>query len=331
MKTKEQNIRKRKTDSPTKEKSNVTEPATKDPQKKTKSGINFPDLGKATRSTTHRVWTRSVMIISVMTVVYFYTKDTKEIKFAPQKETIPLRMQKVPCSAKYLAEMKEYPKCVPATCGRFVSDSLITKGESQILLNLVKEVIKHGGSSGGASILDLHSGALSQGEKFINVYSLPQTKEAFKKETLITYRMVKSKIKAAIAQRFDIDADSLHLTHPTFFSRITNATAKTMHDEYWHPHVDKETYESFHYTSLLYLNDYKKDFNGGRFLFIDGIDKNKTISAVEPKMGRVSAFTSGSENLHNVEKVTDGTRFAITISFTCNSKFAITDPKLSVD
>ncbi|XP_055849465.1 2-oxoglutarate and iron-dependent oxygenase domain-containing protein 3-like [Episyrphus balteatus] len=329
--TKEQNIRKRKNESPIKE-NNPTEIKENDSkEKKTKSGIQFPDLGKATRSTTHRVWTRSVMIISVMTVVYFYTKDSKEVKFALQKETIPLRMQKVPCSQKYLAEMEEFPKCVPSTCGRFVSDSLITKTETQILLNLVKDVLKYGGSSGGASILDLHSGALSQGDKFINVYSLPQANDAFKKESLVTYRLVKSKIKTAIAQRFGIDVDSLYLTHPTFFSRITNETAKTIHDEYWHPHVDKETYESFHYTSLLYLNDYKKDFNGGRFLFIDGMEKNKTISAIEPKMGRVSAFTSGSENLHNVEKVTDGTRFAITISFTCNSNFAINDPKLSVD
>lgn len=267
-----------------------------------------------------------------MTVIYFYTKNTKEIKFAPEKETIPMRMQKVECSPKYLAEIKQFPKCVPASyCGRFVSDSLVSKSEAQILLNLAKDVLKYGGSSGGASILDLHSGALSQGEKFVNVYSLPQAKEAFKKESMVTYRLVKSKIKSAIAQRFDIDVDSLFLTHPTFFSRITNNTAKTVHDEYWHPHVDKETYESFHYTSLLYLNDFGKDFNGGRFLFIDGVDKNKTVTAIEPKKGRVSAFTSGSENLHNVEKVTDGTRFAITISFTCNANFAITDPKLSVE
>lgn len=327
----EQTIRKRKNELLKNNKNTFPPTKGNHAEKKTKTGIQFPDLGKATQSTTHRIWTRSVMILSIMTVVYFYTKDTKEIKFAPVKETIPLRMQNVPCSEKFLSEMKEFPKCVPSYCGRFVTDSLITKTENQILVNLAKEVFKHGGSSGGASVLDLHSGALSQGEKFINVYSLPEAKEILSKESLVTYRLVKSKIKTAIAQRFDIDANSLYLTHPTFFSRITNTTAKTIHDEYWHPHVDKETYESFHYTSLLYLNDFGKDFNGGRFLFIDGVDKNKTITTIEPKMGRVSAFTSGSENLHNVEKVTDGIRFAVTISFTCNPMFAITDPKLSID
>ena len=45
--------------------------------------------------------------------------------------------------------------------------------------------------------------------------------------------------------------------------------------------------------------------------------------------GRVSMFTSGSENLHHVEKVTSGTRYALTVSFTCDQKYAIDDPSLS--
>lgn len=70
----------------------------------------------------------------------------------------------------------------------------------------------------------------------------------------------------------------------------------------------QETYGSFHYTSLLYLTDFGKDFNGGRFVFEDGEEHNKTLYTVEPRKGRVSIFTSGAENLHYVEKVTDGSR-----------------------
>lgn len=44
--------------------------------------------------------------------------------------------------------------------------------------------------------------------------------------------------------------------------------------------------------------------------------------------GRVSFFSSGSENLHRVEKVTWGTRYAITVSFTCDPEHAIADPAL---
>lgn len=85
----------------------------------------------------------------------------------------------------------------------------------------------------------------------------------------------------------------------------------------------QETYKSFHFTSLLYLNDYGKDFQGGRFVFVD---KDNVNSTVEPRKARVSMFTSGAENLHFVEKVTSGVRYAITVSFTCDPTFAIADP-----
>lgn len=71
----------------------------------------------------------------------------------------------------------------------------------------------------------------------------------------------------------------------------------------------QDTYESFHYTSLLYLNTYEKDYKGGRFIFIDGSNGNLTKTAIEPKKARVSAFTSGAENLHHVEQVAEGERY----------------------
>ena len=37
-------------------------------------------------------------------------------------------------------------------------------------------------------------------------------------------------------------------------------------------------------------------------------------------------FTSGAENLHAVERVTSGTRYALTVSFTCDPMAAISDP-----
>lgn len=47
------------------------------------------------------------------------------------------------------------------------------------------------------------------------------------------------KIHRAVAQHFKISPEVLYLTHPTFFSRLTNLPPGTEHDEYWHPHVDK--------------------------------------------------------------------------------------------
>lgn len=84
----------------------------------------------------------------------------------------------------------------------------------------------------------------------------------------------------------------------------------------------QETYKSFHYTTLLYLGDYNIDFKGGRFVFVD----EKFNRTVEPRKARLSMFTSGRENLHYVEKVTSGIRYAMTISFTCDQQYAIQDP-----
>lgn len=95
------------------------------------------------------------------------------------------------------------------------------------------------GSSGGASILDLHSGALSAGEQFINIHSLEEAKQIFSLQHVMIYNIVASKIQHAIAETFGIDSNNLYLTHPTFFSKLTNLEPKTAHDEYWHVHVDK--------------------------------------------------------------------------------------------
>ncbi|XP_061764824.1 urotensin-2 receptor 2 isoform X3 [Nerophis ophidion] len=184
------------------------------------------------------------------------------------------------------------------------------------------------GSSGPqkASILDLHSGALSMGKQFVNIYRYfgDQIQEVFTEEDFQLYRNVRERIQTVIAETFGLDQTLMYLTKPTFFSRINSTTAKTQHDEYWHPHIDKVTYGSFDYTSLLYLSDYGSDFTGGRFVFMDQ-NGNKTV---EPRAGRVSFFSSGSENLHRVETVSWGTRYAITVSFTCDPTQAIADPAL---
>lgn len=114
----------------------------------------------------------------------------------------------------------------------------------------------------------------------------------------------------------------MYLTKPTFFSEISNKPARTEHDEYWHVHVDKVTYGSFDYTCLLYLSDYQKDFEGGQFWF-----ENKTSKVgVEPRLGRLSCFTSGAENAHHIAQVTSGKRFALTVAFSCDADAAIADP-----
>ena len=52
--------------------------------------------------------------------------------------------------------------CAPTKCGRAVLDNVVSAEESDKLLALAKKGFAKGGGSGGASILDLHSGAISK-------------------------------------------------------------------------------------------------------------------------------------------------------------------------
>lgn len=123
-----------------------------------------------------------------------------------------------------------------------------------------------GGSDGGASVLDLHSGALSYGTKFINVYSLEESKEIFTKPNLAVYKIVKEKVKTAIADLFGISANVLYLTHPTFFSRLDNRDPITEHDEYWQIHVDKVIHQDNYRNHCDY--EYNLCFIGYLWLFL---------------------------------------------------------------
>jgi len=238
------------------------------------------------------------------------------------------RYQQFLCSPSYKTEIEALePACVPNQCGRFVLDDLVTEAEAHQLLTIAKKGLSKGGGAGGASILDLHSGALSHGEQFINVYKVHPN--LFTRKDFDTYNDVKNRVRDTIAEHFNLDASRLYLTYPTFFSELTSLPPTTAHDEYWHDHIDKETYPSFHYTALLYLTHYKRDFTGGRFIFIDSHKKvNRTV---EPKEGRLSVFTSGHENRHRVEEVTGGTRYALTLGFTCDPSKKILDPGTELD
>lgn len=256
---------------------------------------------------------------------YTWTDDRTQTLVSRGELLTQARVFTVDCSEDY-KKYKVFPGCTPTKCGRAVSDIVVTLEEAQKLRRLAEQGLSLAGSDGGASILDLHSGALSMGKQFVNVYRYfkDQIRDVFTEEDFQLYSDVRGRIQMAIAETFGLDSSQMYLTKPTFFSRINSSSAKTTHDEYWHPHIDKETYGSFDYTSLLYLSDYGVDFGGGRFVFMDS-SSNKTV---EPRAGRVSFFSSGSENLHHVEKVTWGTRFAITVSFTCDPDYAIDNPSL---
>ncbi|XP_015269827.1 PREDICTED: 2-oxoglutarate and iron-dependent oxygenase domain-containing protein 3 [Gekko japonicus] len=280
----------------------------------------------------HQKWLKVAFLLSsvvlgcLLSGSYFFSEEGVTEVLGHYGEIIEDRFIEVPCSEDYDSH-KRFEGCTPRKCGRGITDTIISRVEAERIRRIAEKGLSLGGSDGGASILDLHSGALSLGKHFVDMYRYfgDKVHNIFSEEDFHLYSELRQRIQQQIALSFGISSSSMYLTKPTFFSRINNSEAKTTHDEYWHPHIDKVTYGSFDYTSLLYLSDYTEDFGGGRFVFMDE-GANRTV---EPRAGRVSFFTSGSENLHRVEKVHWGTRYAITISFTCNPDHGIGDPVLT--
>lgn len=141
------------------------------------------------RLTSYRVWTRLVIVAAVLIIAYFTSNKDKERKFATRRESIIFRTQNVDCSTDYLNEITQYITCVPNKCGRFVTDSLVTDQEANALIDLAKRGISFGGGSGGVSILDLHSGALSKDRNFVNIYALPEAKGFLTEDALTAYKV----------------------------------------------------------------------------------------------------------------------------------------------
>ena len=248
------------------------------------------------------------------------------------------------------------PGCSPTgrTCGHLVVEEFASEAEVEALREIAARGMQLGGGAGGPTILDLQSGALSYKDKFIDVWTAFNATGAapFRRSEVAVYVEVVERIRALAERTFGVGgraagakaaarARRLHLTAPTFFSRISgDKEPQTAHDEYWHAHVDLEQYGSFVFTSLLYLADGGgRDFAGGAFEFLapgtpqqlaEGANAGAgaagtPVATVEPRRGSLVLFSSGPEHPHRITRVTEGTRLALTIAFTCDERAAIED------
>lgn len=227
--------------------------------------------------------------------------------------------QRVKCAKR---SHDQIPNCSPTFCGRVARDYFTSREQCQSLIELAEYAMKFGGGSGGATILDFPSGALSKGSQFISLYQLmKQNEEQLPAESVSVLKNVTHEVRKTIADYFGVS--QIMSTTPRFISRMDEKPAQTMHDEYWHEHVDADQYPGFEYTALIYLNDQgvDADYTGGEFSFVDpGPEKggDERVMTLQPKCGKLVFFTSGSENVHHVHKVEHGRRYALTIAFTCD-------------
>ena len=236
-------------------------------------------------------------------------------------------------------------RCYPTTasfdgvndvgCTRQVIDNVFHKEEITALHDIARKGMDTRPKANGPTILDINTGFIRDSNGMDNLFSSARTEKLYSADEFKTYSDIITKLKTLVMKRFNIDEGNLYFTAPTFITRLVGShewQPQGIHDEYWHVHVDRNNTPHYHYSGLLYLSDYEKDFTGGRLLFYDAdakisVDPQTYISSyeedaiqeiVEPRMGRVVTFSSGPENPHKVEKVLSGERAVLAFWFTCS-------------
>lgn len=230
----------------------------------------------------------------------------------PRLPPIPYKRWTVPCGKSYDPLVMG---CHGPPCGRVLVDHFVSFGEV-VALQIIAEKGMAGRSRwGGPTIMDINSGFVKDGDGLINLYRQTPPTHALTPLHFALYKRVIESIRLTVMQQFSLS--TLYFTGPTFITRLVGNSSwspKDMHDEYWHPHVDKANTPHYDYSGLLYLSDYELDFTGGLFTFIDA----EGFNTVAPARGRLLTFTAGDENLHQAQQVETGTRYVMSMWFTCN-------------
>jgi hypothetical protein len=88
------------------------------------------------------VFARVVLSSAVFIIVYFTSSKEKTTTLAGHKEVLSLREHKVDCSSDSYSTELAGVTCIPAHCGRFASDNVISETENLKLKELTENAFK---------------------------------------------------------------------------------------------------------------------------------------------------------------------------------------------
>jgi hypothetical protein len=187
-------------------------------------------------------------------------------------------------------------------CGLLVGDHFVTAEMAAVLVEHAKAVAESGlaGKRGTVDLSRSAKYAVASGDSYGH---------------LLLIRVLEL-IRRASANAFNITAPSALSIASHFISPMRGADA----DADRPVHCDESSQAAFHYSAVLFLNDQGKgkDFDGGGLQFWSAEKAGTGAPAapwlrVEPKAGRFALFSSGWENVHQVEEVTVGWRFSLPV------------------
>ena len=117
--------------------------------------------------------------------------------------------------------------------------------------------------------------------------------------SLLFVRLIE-RMRRAIAHEYGLRLASI-APRTTFVSRITGAADDASRQSV---HADEASWDTFHYSSVLYLSAQGDDFDGGSFAFSDPdpAPGGRALSPLSPSRG-LAVFFFRLENMHQVAPV----------------------------
>jgi hypothetical protein len=85
-------------------------------------------------------------------------------------------------------------------------------------------------------------------------------------------------------------------------------------------HCDESLAPHFHFSTIVWLSDYRSDFSGGELSFL--YNRSWAWLVVEPTVGRAAFFSSGWENIHGIKPLESGSRWALSVPLMVNDELA---------
>lgn len=202
------------------------------------------------------------------------------------------------------------PLCSLDRCGLDVRDQLLTAEEAAAL-------IAH-----GQGVLDAEgAGARDVGWPYVRVEFMRSAHNGSASGHVLLAR-VAERLRRVAAETFRLPLERLGHAETLLALRRTPAAGGdaalaaapgSAYEEETLYHVDESLSRFFHFSSVVWLNEQGRDFDGGEIVFLH--NRSWPWLVVEPNVGRTVFFSSGWENVHGVKPVTRGARWALSMVF----------------
>ena len=141
--------------------------------------------------------------------------------------------------------------CLVDQCKRVVRDGLFDENEVSALLDIARKGISTRQDVGGPTIVDINSGHIRDTNGLDNLFD-ESSNFNYSEDEFAQYGSIIKKLKAIIEMTFNVS--NLFFTAPTFITKLDGRKgweAQGIHDEYWHPHADRENTAHYHYSGWV--------------------------------------------------------------------------------